>query len=74
MRINMSRVVWEDWTVRDFVVELYPEIDLIMTGQSWHDPFKTKKEMSDYLKDAQPYYKKPIPEVNEYFAAKYGLK
>ena len=71
---GLNRVVWEGWTVQQFIDELSMEIDIIMTGQSWQEPFKTKKEMSAYIKEAQPYYKNSIPEVNAYFAKKYGLK
>lgn len=71
---NLNRNVWEGWTPKDFIDELAGEIDIIMTGNSWIKPFKTKKELTDYIKDNQPYYKKSIPEVNTYFAKKYGLK
>lgn len=71
---NLNRNVWEGWTPQMFIDELAMEIDMIMQGQSWHKPFETKKEMSAYIKDHQPYYKKSIPEVNAHFARKYGLK
>ena len=44
-----------------------------MNYESFIEPFKSKKEMSKYIREKQPYYKKSIPEVNEYFAKKYGL-
>lgn len=71
---DLNRNVWEGWTPQMFINELSLEIDMIMNGQSWQKPFQTKKEMSAYIKDSQPYYKKSIPEVNAYFARKYGLK
>ena len=71
---NLNRVVWEGWTVQHFIDELSMEIDMIMTGQSWQEPFETKDEMAAYIKEAQPYYEKSIPEVNAYFARKYGWK
>ena len=71
---NLNRIVWEGWTPQDFIDELSMQIDMIMTGQSWRAPFETKKELVAYIKDNQPYYKKSIPEVNAYFAKKYGLK
>lgn len=71
---NLQRVVWEGWTVQDFIDELEPQIDMIMRGESWTKPFKTKSELAKYTKDNQPYYKKTIPCVNAYFAKKYGLK
>lgn len=71
---NLDRMVWEGWTVRDFIDDLEPQIDMIMRGESWQQPFKTKAELAKYTKDNQPYYKKTIPGVNAYFAKKYGLK
>lgn len=74
MMANLDRVVWEGWTVRDFIEELEPSIDMIMQGDSWQKPFESKAELAKYTKDAQPYYKKTIPGVNSYFAKKYNLK
>lgn len=69
--ISLQREVWEGWTVRDFIMELTDEIDMIMTGNSFIEPFKTRSEMIAYIAENQPYYKKPIPEVNEHFINKY---
>lgn len=71
---NLDRVIWEGWTVRDFINDLEPQVDMIMRGESWMQPFTTKADLVAYLKDNQPYYKKSIPGVNSYFAKKYGLK
>lgn len=71
---NLQRVIWEGWTAQDFIDELSLEIDMIMRGESWTKPFKTKAELAAYTRDHQPYYKKTIPAVNSYFAKKYGLK
>lgn len=71
---NLQRVIWEGWTVQNFIDELSIQIDMIMRGESFIAPFKTKKELAEFTKDNQPYYKKTIPEVNYYFAKKYGLK
>lgn len=72
--LNLDREVWEGWTVRNFIDELEPIVDMIMNRDSFIEPFKTKKELVKFLKDEQPYYKKSIPEVNSYFTKKYGLK
>lgn len=69
-----TKEIWEGWTPRDFIESLAPEIAMIMTGASWILPFKTAKEMTDYIKKNQPYYKKSIPEVNSYFIHLYGLE
>lgn len=71
---NLQREVWEGWTPQDFIDELSDEISIIMAGDSWRKPFKTKKELVAYITDHQPYYKKSIPEVNEFFANRYKLK
>lgn len=70
---NLQRIVWEGWTVQDFIDELSGQIGMIMCGESWQKPFQTKAELARFIKEAQPYYKKTIPEVNAYFARVYGL-
>lgn len=69
-----NRVIWEGWTAQNFIDELSPQIEMIMRGESWQKPFETKVELINYTKENQPYYKKSIPEVNSYFAKKYGLR
>ena len=71
---NLQREVWEGWTVQDFIDELSDQIGMIMCGESWQEPFQTVEELARFIKDNQPYYKKMIPEVNAYFATKYGLR
>ena len=71
---DLQREIWEGWTIRDFINELTDEIDMIMRGESWMSPFKNKAELAKYTKENQPYYHKTIPELNSYFATKYGLK
>lgn len=68
---SLNREIWEGWTAQDFVKHLEPEIQCIMSGQSWKKPFQTKEELIAYIQDNQPYYKKPIPEVNQYFINRY---
>ncbi len=62
--------VWEGWTVGDFIDELEPSFRLIMQGGSWQKPFSTEAELKTWCMDNQPYYKKHIPEVFDYFLAK----
>lgn len=71
---SLQKEVWEGWTVQDFIDALSDEIDIIMRGESWTEPFKTRAELAKYTRENQPYYKKTIPGVNSYFAKKYGLK
>lgn len=71
---NLNRDVWDGWTPQKFIDALDLEIHTIMSGMSWIEPFTTKDEMAIYIRQHQPYYKKPIPEVNNYFAKLYGLE
>lgn len=73
-KINYDKHVWEGWTVADFINSLNPQIETIMNGGSWHKPFTSKKELADWCRDNQPYYKKSIPDVVKHFANAYGLK
>ena len=70
----IDKHIWEGWTVRDFIEALKPELDLIMTGQSWRKPLTTKKALEAWCADNQPYYKSGVPEVVSYFAVLYGVE
>ncbi len=71
---NLNKEVWEGWTVQKFIDELEPIADMIMSGNSYKKPFANKAELKAWCKDNQPYYKKNIPDVVEYFAKKYNLQ
>lgn len=71
---NLLRNVWEGWRPIDFIKVLSDEICMIMSGRSWMKPFITEQEMIAYIKEHQPYYKKSIPEVNDYFVNLYDLR
>ena len=68
--VNLNKHVWEGWTVQDFINELEPTFDMIQNGRSWKEPFKTPAELKEWCTDHQPYYKKHITEVFNYFKAK----
>ena len=72
--MNLSKHIWEGWTVQNFINELQDQLEMIMSGGSWQKVFKTKAELKVWCMDNQPYYKKHIPEVVDYFAKKYNLK
>lgn len=69
---NLDRVIWEGWTPRDFIEELEPQLDIIMSA--WNKPIKTREEMRAWVASNQPYYKKPVPEVVSHFCRKYGIR
>lgn len=71
--INFDKMIWEGWTVKDFIEDLLPVADRIMNGEAITKPFKEKKELERWLTDNQPYYKKRIPDVCKFFAQRYGL-
>ena len=60
MKINYEKMIWEGWTVQDFIDDLEPQLTMIMYGQSWQAPFTTKEDLKKWCADNQPYYKKPI--------------
>lgn len=68
--MNLQKHIWEGWTVQSFIDELEPIFDMITNGNSWMKPFKTEEELKEWLKSNQPYYKKHIPEVFNYFKTK----
>lgn len=70
MKIDKNKHIWEGWTVGDFITELEPTFNTIQSNQSWRKPFKNADELKEWCKDQQPYYKKHIPEVFEYFKSK----
>jgi hypothetical protein len=67
--MNMNRHIWEGWTPQDFVNDLEPMFDMIMQNRSHTKPLK-KDKLKTWLQDNQPYYKKHIPEVYQYFLNK----
>lgn len=70
--MNLQRHIWEGWTVQDFINELEPTFNHIISGQSWHKPFESDEELKKWCMSNQPYYKKYIPEVFKYFKNKLG--
>lgn len=70
---NPNKHIWEGWTVKDFIDDLEPMFNQIMRGNSIQDPFTTTTEIKKWCMDNQPYYKRYIPEVVDYFISKYKL-
>lgn len=68
--MDLNKHIWEGWRVQDFIDELEPSFNMIMSGNSWQKPFKTDNELKEWCKSNQPYYKKHIPEVFKYFKNK----
>ena len=70
INLNLNKHVGEGWTVQMFIDELEPMFNMIQRGQSWRKPFANRDELKVWCMENQPYYKKYIKEVVEYFAAK----
>ena len=70
-----NKHIWEGWTVQDFINDLEPIFNEIQSNASnWQNKsFKTKEEVKKWCMDNQPYYKKYIPEVTDYFIKKADL-
>lgn len=68
-----NKHVWEGWTVQSFIDALQPSFNMIMEGSSWQKPFKSKDDLKKWCMDNQPYYKKHIPGVFNYFKKKAKL-
>ena len=73
MKVNLEKHIWEGWTVGAFINELEPVMDMIMNKRSWQEPFTSKEEVKKWCMDNQPYYKKYIPDVVNYFVKKYNI-
>ena len=72
--IDTSRHIWEGWTVQDFIDSLQPQLDIIMAGRSWRKPLQSRDDLEAWCADNQPYYKKPILEVVQFFVDRYGIR
>ena len=70
--MNLQKHIWEGWIVQDFIDELEPTFNMIQSNNSWIKKF-TKDDIQRLKKwcmENQPYYKKHIPEVFNYFKNK----
>lgn len=66
-KINFEKVIYEDWTVGDFIEELEPYFKEVQSGLAWHAPLRNREEVKLWCMDNQPYYKKYVKEVVDYF-------
>ena len=73
--INLEKHIWEGWCVIDFINELQPILNNIIERQ-WgtNSIIKNKADLQKWCMSNQPYYKKYIPEVVQYFAERYKIK
>lgn len=72
--VDMNKHIWEGWTVGSFIETLEPAFSNIVNGYSWKRKFTTREEVKEWCMSNQPYYKKYIPEVVDYFCSKYEIE
>jgi hypothetical protein len=61
-KVDYNKHIWEGWRVIDFINELEIEFQF--------RTFSNKEQLKKWVKDAQPYYKKHIPDVYNHFLNK----
>ena len=59
--MSLNRHIWEGWRVRDFIEHLE------FSFRYEADKLQNESDVKKWCKNNQPYYKKSIPEVNQYF-------
>ena len=71
--MNRNKHIWEGWTVGDFIDDLEPIFNIIQDNARGFltTSFESKQDVVNWVKDNQPYYKKHIPEVANYFINKW---
>lgn len=78
--VDFDRHIREGWTVGMVIRELQPSLDLIMDEGSWRRHLSSKEELVMWLRDnyggtyAPNKPRTRIPDVERYFAQRYGLK
>ena len=71
--MNRDKHIWEGWTVGDFIDDIEPTFDMVNSGRAKYWSFPNKKALKSWVAGEQPYYKKHIPEVYNYFLQKSKL-
>jgi hypothetical protein len=64
---QLDKHIWEGWTVQEFIDDLEIMFDYAKSA------LKTKEQVKKWCMENQPYYKKHIPEVVQYFCNKLNL-
>ena len=72
-KVNLEKHIWEGWRVVDFITELQPSANMIQNRRSWQKPFQSRDEVKKWCMENQPYYKKYIPDVVNYFCQLYSI-
>jgi hypothetical protein len=64
-----NKHIWEGWTVQHFIDDLEFLFDRLVSNSNEFgtNKFQTREDVKKWCMDNQPYYKKYIPEVVDYF-------
>jgi len=67
-----NKHIWEGWTVQNFIDDLEPNFDRIVSNarEFGIEKFTESGELKKWCMSNQPYYKKHIPEVYKHFKDK----
>ena len=68
--MNRDKHIWEGWTVGDFIDDIEVTFNYRLKYSNF---WKSKEDLKKWVSSEQPYYKKHIPEVYNYFLKKSGL-
>lgn len=71
--VNYSKHIWEGWTVRDFINDIEYSVDITINNYKSRGIVITKDIISRITSYQQPYYKRVIPDVVNYFCNKYNV-
>lgn len=74
-KMDRNKHIWEGWTVGDFIDEIEPIFNTVNSNANSFGTtaFESKNDLKKWVKGLQPYYKKHIPEVYNYFLTKSKL-
>lgn len=64
---DLNRHIYEGWTPQMFINDLELQFNMIQENRSWKKPFRNREEIKVWCMENQPYYKKYIKEVVDYF-------
>lgn len=68
--MNRDKHIWEGWTVGDFIDDIEVTFNYRLKYSNF---WKSKEDLKKWIISEQPYYKKHIPEVYNYFLQKSRL-
>lgn len=71
--MDLNKHIWEGWTVQHFIDHLKMELDLIQSGDGLESIIDTREQMKKWCMSNQPYYKKYVKEVVDYFCNLYSI-